>query len=461
MKQVLVLNSILIFFIVISWILIINLFEQARESLYGFIFPIVIIIISSIISIIRLVNTDYKVNDKEVSEKYQFISKKNSNARSDQITSLFFKKSFFNKIFNLGNFYFGIFGKSISINQQKNQNSLLIPKFKYIKKYKDIFQILKNKLNLVDNPNKESFKPFIFPKLFPNITFILIILFLGFLSDIFLFSKSNSTFLIYSITFIIIFILLITTLIEYLKLRSTQFIITDSYMEYSYNYIFGEENLRIPINKITNIEVNKNIISNYIFGIGSVLIFTGSSMDGKFFSIKNFNEIKNKISKTIDGKNFRQNTNIEIEEEKILSEVRAENSYLISSSISKLITFILGLTLFLIYSSSILISIILSVILLIILFIWFFIDYLYWRNFLYLIYKNKIIIKSGLININESEIKYCNIKNISLDRKFFFDKLLKQGNIRIFTAGTDLQEGNLISIGEYEKIYEFLKNKIK
>ena len=87
--------------------------------------------------------------------------------------------------------------------------------------------------------------------------------------------------------------------------------------------------------------------------------------------------------------------------------------------------------------------------------------FIIFKNTFYELYQDKIIDKSGIINIKTKEILFKKIKYIQIIRPFFFDRISNQGTIHLYTPGTNFVDNKLHSIDEYEVVFKELKEMIE
>jgi uncharacterized membrane protein YdbT with pleckstrin-like domain len=83
-----------------------------------------------------------------------------------------------------------------------------------------------------------------------------------------------------------------------------------------------------------------------------------------------------------------------------------------------------------------------------------------YKNTSYKFYEHKLIDKSGVINITTKEIYFKNVKHLELTKPLFFDRILNQGTIHIFTAGSGTSDNKLNSVKEYKEVYKKLKERL-
>lgn len=439
-------------FIVIGLVLLITII----------LFPIgMILIFTSLASMINKHFTTYIINNQnEVLDNYDFISKSSRVYRIDQITSLTLSQSFLEKIFNLGSIQFGIFGKSgIYAGKQniKNPQSTQIgEKLLSLENYKNKFSQFSQLISL--NPeesvyiDKPSRKPIKFWMAIWFSSFI--ISFLGLL----LFSfEIGFIFFIISVISIIFFIF---AFIINLKLISTKYSISKNYIKYEYDYFLGSRLDLVPFKKITNSEINKNLISYSLFKIGYLKIFTGGSNDPLFDSLENFETFNNhldnllQISKgNIQNKQELNNTNNET----------IQNKQELNNNNNKKVLFETrpGVGFFMTYSHLLFfIFCLLTLVLIPIYIIYLIFKLILWRNTKYIFYNDRVVDISGVINITQKEIYFRNIKHIKLERKFLFEKLFDQGTIYIYTPGTGRVDNKINSIKNYKEVYDDFKEVI-
>ena len=405
---------------------------------------------------IRKKFSTYLITDEKVVSRYQFINKEEEDFEVKNIVSLLSYKGVFSKIFNLCNFRIGIYGKDFSLNT-KNK-TYIRSNFLSIKDHFEFYEDLKKILFLEDKKVLYEVKPKLIPEMFYTTFFLSIII----LPLIYLSFFVSNYFLFLLVLFSVFYFSLIIFL--YLKLSSTKFSITESYVEYSFDFFLWKKNLRVSIKNISNVENKKNIFTYFLFKTQNIKIFNGSDLDIKFFNLENFEKVKSLISNLLENKDITQNLDTQIIQENISSvaknTIKSENSFLFSCALNKIIFFIICLTSIFLFSSINLSSTIFLVGVFIFLCIWFLLNFVYWKNFKYEFFEDKIILSSGIINQKKVQIKYSNIQNIKLNRNFFFDKILDQGSIFIYTAGTSSHEGFLVSIKDYENFFDLIDNKI-
>jgi uncharacterized membrane protein YdbT with pleckstrin-like domain len=418
--------------------------------------------------------TDFKItNQNEILRNYKFINKFEKVIRIDQITSLLFKQNFFEKLFDLGSFNFGIFGKTTyDKNDISGRGFALKDRFETISNHREIETILRKSLNLENQNSIKEYSPTTSPLIFIN---LILLFFIGLLFLIIPFPFN----FIFGLLFFIICIIFI---FEIKRIKSTKYTLTKNYIEYYHNYFLSKIIYRIPLNKITNISNVKNTITYSLFKTGKVKVFTGSMLNIFFPNLLEFENFKNEISNEFNNfknnknnisNNLNQNSQIETKKiedmeikenikstnEKILDTIKAKKSFILTAFFNKILLFFAFGSIFLF--KELRGFLILGIIgLIIILIIWFIFNFIYWKNFKYEFYENKLVVTKGFFNIKKSEISYSKIKNIELKRNYFFDKITNQGSILIFTAGTVWAEGILVSVENYDEIYKYIENRI-
>jgi len=433
----------------------------------------IIIIIIALVLIVRNKYRSYSINNEnEIQEDYKFIIKSTKIHRIDQITSLVLHNGILEKIFGLGSIEFGVFGKNdsyLGIENNNNYNNHKNLNFGQVlvnlKEYKNIFFQL-NKLIGVsldeeiiyeEKPSTKPVKFFLFTFLSLFISSMAITVFLN----------SSNSILVYMFD-VWFFIFSIITFIISLKIKSTKFSITNNYIKCESNYILGKEIQIIPLSKITNHQINKNIFSYSLFKVGYLKIFTGGTNDPIFHSLKNFKKFNNILNDLLQ--NYKNNIKIPnnsynenrvnksntINKEKVLFQTKPGISFLIT--LKDFIYLIIGIIIVLIQSYFM--SNNNTVILILIYLIYLIYRILLFKNTKYEFYEDKVITIDGVFNITKKEIYYKNIKHLKLERKFLFEKLFNQGTIYIYTPGTGSVDNKIKSIKKFNEIYNEFKEVI-
>lgn len=413
-------------------------------------------ILGSVVSMIGKYFRTYTINGKnEVQDHYEFISKSSQVYRIDQITSLTLSQGLFEKIFHLGSIQFGIFGKDnfYAANSGKNniQATYMNQRLLTLKNYNNIFSQLNQLIGL--NPENSIYEDKPSTKPIKFWMFIWLSLFLLSIMASFLLPLGISIFL-YIISFFFFSFFIIAFFIN-LRVRSTKYSITNNYIRYEFNYILGSKLSVVPLKKITNHQINKNIISFSLFKIGYLKIFTGGSNDPLFDSLEKFEEFNNYLDNLLQvvNNNIQKTSNLNINTNSNKTQIQDKKEVLFETKpgIGYFIT--LGNLIFLIFS-------ILTLVLIPVYLIYLLFKFLLWKNIKYKFYEDKMINISGVINITQKEVYFKNIKNIKLERKFLFEKLFNQGTIYIYTAGTGFVDTKINSIKDYKQVYNDFKDVI-
>ena len=460
------------FFMIIPFIFVIGvlcftLFGYFTIGIVIFsIFSILGLIITFLLKIIKQSYSYEITSENEISISYKFINQNSATIRLDQITSLSLNQSFLEKILGLYSLRFGIFGKSnllggngqIASNQAgfDSQELLTLKKSQAI----EIYEHLSEEINGESREIVTKEKPEIFPSLLSTFFFISIpiIIFITILFlDIVL--PLEYVTIISSITIGILLLFIVFIIIpKYLKIKSTKYVLTKNSVIYSFNYIFGSYKLLVPLDKITNTENRKNIFSYALFKVGHLKIFTGGSNDPVLNTFKKyeiFSKKVNEFSKKV--RNQTENTTSS-QNEKALMSVRPGSSYF--TTLFFWLSVIYSLLMYGIYSVigyfyQIFLGITIVYLLLLLL------RFIIFKNTFYELYQDKIIDKSGIINIKTKEILFKKIKYIQIIRPFFFDRISNQGTIHLYTPGTNFVDNKLHSIDEYEVVFKELKEMIE
>lgn len=429
-------------------------------------------------NLIRLITKrfyEFKIRDNELEIYYQFISKTVKVYRIDQITSINLVRSWTQKWFGLGSVKFGIFGQTNLMTAQANQNQqqqIILNEIFDVAEYSQIFNTLCERLDITNNTEIYEDKPI--PraqKFWKNLWLVFSLIFYG-LGIISIFTSGfNSDKVVLGLMFTIpgtLFLLFfIIMLFEIKKIKSMKYTIKESSMDKYFDYVFRTEYTKVPIKKITNTEIYKNIISWKLFKIGTVKIFTGGNNDPYLNNLEKFAKFHQNLSNKIRNVPISEKANVndlgEIKNSpEINKDVKPEfvtkpgKSFFITtlfwSSIILLPIFIITFSI----TKSLFSFIIIIIYLLIIL-----MRYLLWKNTTYEFYEDRVVDISGVINITTKEIRFVNIKYIALSRQLFFDKIFNQGTIHIFTAGTSFLDNRINSLKEYQTVYKELRELIK
>jgi uncharacterized membrane protein YdbT with pleckstrin-like domain len=501
-EQLLLLIGVLITLLALIILLILGMFEIFMGAGY----MIFIFFLSVITSMITKSFTRYTISENEIEDYYQFISKTSKVYRMDQITNLSLNQSFLQKLTRLGSIEFGIFGNN-QLYQNSKQNGISMQKINSIKNYEEIFELLSKKLHLVSTEQIHLDRPSQKPVNFWIITFGIssLILLIILITTIYLSSKAYPSGELYMFSTIISLVLLFITTLGFissifskLKIRTENYQIFNKIVQTSYNYILGQNITRIALNKITNTQINKNLISYGLFKVGSVSIFTGGNNDPKLNALEDFETFGQILSKEYKSQNneFNNNNttqnqtqnnttnnqtqstksdfNINITKENYNNQVKTPNpsisndnempGFTTKPSSSFMITYISWSTIFtlpfmiipLFFPSFRFISIIFIVIYIFNIIM----RLILYKNTSYEFYDHKLIDRSGVINITTKEIYFKNVKHLELTKPLFFDRILNQGTIHIFTAGSGTLDNKLNSIKEYKEVYKELKERL-
>ncbi len=428
-------------------------------------------------------------NNGLINIAYKFISKYNNSYKLENITSFTVSQNFLEKILNIGTISFGFFGKNNSQLKENDSNISLesygrIPtikdyksKFKFLLELNDIF--IEDEIYISKPKSTIALVKFIF-----NL-FLLIILYLGFR---FMFDSlfNNSIGYIVGILMIIIlkiFINVIINFINFFKLKNTTYSLTKNYIKIKYSYFLGSQITIIPYSKVINKEVIKSFLIYDFFKVGNIKIYTGGDQDPVIYYIGDFEIFSNKIEekiKLIKENNTYENGNKEneIKKKEVLNEEITNNQINLKSDThistginstenpnqnisNKVLSIKTGNGL--IYSLSN-ILLILPTLFIPVLFPFGLAFYFYLiilkNSYKYEFYDDKIIINSGILTKSQIEIKYSNIKQVILNSEFLFQRLLKEGDLIIFTDGSGSYDGAIYSIKDYEIIYKKLNELI-
>jgi uncharacterized membrane protein YdbT with pleckstrin-like domain len=501
-EQLLLFIGVLLTLLALGISIIINMFEIFMIMGY----TIVIFFISIISSMVHKSFTTYTISENEIEDYYQFISKTSKIYRMDQITSLSLNQSFFQKLVGLGSLNFGIFGNS-QLYQKSGQGGIVAQKINSLENYQEIFDLLSKRLHLVSNKQIHLDKPSQTPINFWILTFGLssLILLIVLITSIYYAYQTypNGELYIFSsiISLILLFITvigLISSIFSKLKIRTENYQIFNKIVQTSYNYILGQNITRIALNKITNTQINKNLISYGLFKVGSVSIFTGGSNDPKLNALEDFETFGQILSKEYKSQNNELSTNhtthnqtqsktrnnqtqstksdfnINITKDNYNNQVKTSNKSITNDDeiagfttkpgSSFMITYIFWSTIFtlpfiiipLFFPGFKFISIIFIVIYIFNIIM----RLILYKNTSYEFYDHKLIDRSGVINITTKEIYFKNVKHLELTKPLFFDRILNQGTIHIFTAGSGTLDNKLNSIKEYKEVYKELKERL-
>lgn len=421
--------------------------------------------------------TKYSItNDNKIIVDYKFITSSKKIYRLDQVTSISLSQGLLGKIFGLANINFGIFGgTSFNPNSTKQGQSYqsLLPKFQTIKDYKKIFNILAQNISLDLNSkiiyeDEPSTKPSVFGfSIFFIFEFISITLLIVGLMN----TNTKEKFIMLitgTIGVAIFFIPTITSFFHLLKVKSTKYTIRQDRIVYEDDYMLSATKIIVPNTKITNSQINKNLITYGLFKVGSVKLFTGGSKDPKFASLEDFEGFANVLSKiysNINNQNQETNnidysTNIHTKEESAFK-TKPSASFFVTFWFYSTIILLIPTAALLVAKNFIIIEKIIYYAILTgigILYIsLLLLRFILWKNTTYDFSHYKLISKSGILNITTKEIHFNNIKHIELHRKLLFDRAFGQGTIYIFTPGTASTDAKLSSIKEYKDVYEELK----
>jgi uncharacterized membrane protein YdbT with pleckstrin-like domain len=493
-EQLLLFIGVLITLLVLGISIVINMFE----IFMGLGYTIVIYFTYVISTMVRKSFTIYTISQNEIEDYYQFISKKSKIYRVDQITSLSLNQSFLQKLVGLGSLNFGVFGEN-QLSENEVFDKTVTKKINSLENYQEIFELLSKRLHLVSNKQIHLDKPSQKPVNFWIGTFgiSLLILLIILLTTIYYAYQTEPNGELYVVSTIIIsIILLILTTIGFilsifskLKIRTENYQIFNKIVQTSYNYILGKNITRIALNKITNTQINKNLISYGLFKVGSVNIFTGGSNDLKLNALEDFETFGQILSKEYKSQNNKLNTNhtthnqtqstksdfnINITKENYNNQVNTKNKsisnddeiagFTTKPGSSFMITYIFWSTIFtlpfiiipLFFPGFKFISIIFIVIYIFNIII----RLILYKNTSYKFYEHKLIDKSGVINITTKEIYFKNVKHLELTKPLFFDRILNQGTIHIFTAGSGTSDNKLNSVKGYKEVYKKLKERL-
>ncbi len=479
-----------------------------------FVFLSIIIYPMFFFRFIPYIYTSYSINDNEIIIESNFISKNRQVFRIDQITSVKLKQGLLSKILGVGTINIGIFGKKSVLSDQDSKVINNKCAFIDIKEYKEVYDFLREKLNVELEENYYLEKPF-YKNYYFSIIINLIVFLTGLvLNTIFVYDNLiNIEVYLFLFIYLLIFLLFYTTKIVKLKNTSYNFM-RKAFVE-EVDYFLGKSYTFIPYSKITNIKISKPLLKRF-FNIADFYIYTGGDQDPKIINVKRydvFNSILNNIvksSKNELSKEFLGQIEKQVEEvEKPIIVEKAGFSYIINKIITKLFLIIFFIIFYLNIDNNFLnnlfnnfdlpsffivlffLQLIISrflgkftiIILLLFLYIKFFnfqltilylipilffifiifvLDILYWNSMKYYFYEDKIIVEKGLFRIYRAEVNLKNIKYIRL-YKSFLSRLFNQGDIYIFTAGTGIFDVILKGINKpnfyFKEIGDVITNK--
>jgi membrane protein YdbS with pleckstrin-like domain len=424
------------------------------------------IILALPFAIINKIFTTYTItDDNQIIVEYKFISSSTKVFRTDQITTIALRRGFIEKMLGLGTISFGIYGKSIIQPTGQNQNMLITNKFSSIKKYKQAYEKLASYLDLKqdthalynENPKNNPVKFFMAIE-------IILVLILTFTS-LYLFSKELYFIILIPLIFAIIYLLIIIkNAIKLVKIKKTKYSIYPGKVQYYHNYWVSEKIIQIPIQKITNTQNYKNAISYALFKLGKVTIYTGGSQDPTFPLLKNFEKFSEIISRLYSGENPSQIPIKNLQKDKNTYKTKPGSSFILKPLFRLTIIFSIIIIAIIIAGKYlqlrplyITLSIILILLIPILIMLKTIIE---WKNINFEFDENKMIKISGIINITQKEIYYKNIKYIELRKNFLFERILGQGTIHIYTAGSGFYDYTINSIKDYSEVYKELKDII-
>ncbi len=371
---------------------------------------------------------DYEINsENEIIINYKFINKFSSTIRIDQITSVSMNQSFLEKIAGVYTIRFGIFGKNnilgtngkIGAHQQGFDSQELLTLNK--NKADEVFNHLLTLTNSESKKIQQKEKPKVFAHNFLFFLFTLVFWFL--------------------VPFLII---------SFIKTKKTSYLITENSLVYQYNYFLGSYKNVVPLDKLTNSEIRKNVITYALFNIGHISTFTGGSNDPVFSSFEKYSDFSNKITTYMDGK---------IAEKPIMEE-RPGSSYFSTFFFWYSIFFGILFTLYYYFgSNSIEIQLVKTAIVITLSLLYIgglLLRYILYKVTSYQIYTNKVVDISGIINITSKEIPLEKIKYVEVRQNLFFERLLKQGTIHIYTPGSSSVDNKLYALEKHKELFDSL-----
>lgn len=458
----------------IGLFILINVFNLKLDSVLTFVAVFAYLLFFLITNFVKKFFIKYSISENEIELFYEFISKESNVFRMDQITSVELSRNFIEKIFGLGTISFGVFG---SANLFDNKSPIAGHSFRSISNYDEIFNFLSNNLSLENYNIIYQEKPSTTPSLVYFFGFLILSIF----TSLFLISFNffENPYLIGAFPFL--FLYLFVFFYKFLLMKSSKFSIGDISIVKEYDFIFATKKVIVPIQKITNSNINKNLISYGLFKVGTVKLFTGGDKDPFFDSLVNFEKFYSNLGNLLRSKKVNLENNqtlgnvnqVKVDETTSLNQhLENEDCFKTKPGNSFILTFvfwwsvILGVLFSIIIMFRDLIIFDFKIQILLIIFITIYLigiifRFILWKNTRYEFYSDRLVDISGIINIKRKEIYFKNIKHISLTKKLFFDRILNQGTIHIYTPGTIYLDNKINSIKEYEEIYKQLKIEIE
>lgn len=419
-----------------------------------------------IFAIIGKLFTTYTItDDNEIIINYKFLSTATKLYRVDQITSVTLKQGFFNKMLGYGTVKFGIFGKtSMQTSAQNNQKINLSAVFSDIKDYGNAFEKITQQLGIDIKNEIYSQKP----KTAPSVLSIIIssLFLMSGLILVGLFTYNMIILLVGAFLSIIGFFSLIGSVFTYFRIRKTNYKFMEKSFLVSHNYFFSRMREVVPYKRITNVQSSRNIFSYALFRILKYNIYTGGDRDPILSAVPDDKLLGNLFSYVVESdSNIITNKTVKSIEKNISNPeiiLKPGKSFFIGSIVRNVFLFLIFLIVGLIVNNYFdnnlyLILIILGIILPLVFSIF---RYIIWKNISYELYDEKIVRISGVLTMQRKEVFLRNIKYIGMDRPYLFQKVLGEGTIHIYTAGTGGVDNSLERIKDAPKYYKILKNAL-
>lgn len=444
---------------------------------FGTVLPILLpLLVINVTGYIKKKYSIYYIKGSEIEIYYKFISKSRKIIRMNLLTSVSVKRNWFQKMFGLGSVTFGIFGKSSVLGNTNtatagNVNAILNQAFVDLDNPEEAFKVITNKIGVsatdVVYEDKPSLSPnYFFRKIWAFFTFGgLISVALGLYVYFVLKSDVGILFAtVGAMSFIFFVWFFIFECFDISKVKSTKYRIYSDKLRVSHSYIFGSSCVDVPIAKITNTEAHKNLIGWALFKVGSLSIMTGGNNDPRLRALEKFElfaeKLSSKYSKDVLNK-VQSSEDVSIKSASGADYVtNPKGSFFVGVLLWMSVFFLFPALHFLVFANFEGAGIIGSVLIILYVIVvgW---RYLLWKNTSYEFYSDRIVDKSGVINIKTKEIYFKNIRYVRLTRSYFFERMMGQGSIHIYTAGTGSLDNSIAGVDEFAQIYKELKHLIE
>jgi membrane protein YdbS with pleckstrin-like domain len=221
----------------------------------------------------------------------------------------------------------------------------------------------------------------------------------------------------------------------------------------------------VPLGKITNTRTIRNVFSYLLFKAGSLQVFTGGSDDPYLRLFREYEDYSEIVSQKYGTVRQRIKDATNDSQKATYEEYRPGMSYLVNTLFTNLIFWgivggMLAIVIYLVPEIPVwLMGIVVGAVIFWLLAV---LMIRIWQRSVtrYYLYENKLVIRYGIITLRSEELYYRNIKYLKLTRPYLFTRLLDEGTIHLYTAGTGGVDNRVSSIKAYKKVYEYLRGKV-